>query len=130
VQNIADRAAGYDIPGVVVDGSDAFAVYEVMEKAVQRARAGQGPTLVEAKVTRLLGHYVGDQQAYRPDAATVAEKDPLPKLQQALVDAGILHDKTLAELEKEIDRRVEGAIETVKAAPPLAPELALQDLYA
>ena len=130
VQNIADRAVGYDIPGVVVDGGDAFAVCEVMEKAVERARAGQGPTLIEAKVTRLLGHYVGDQQAYRSDAATVAAKDPLPKFQQTLIEANVLDEQALAELEKEIDRQVEGAIEKVKAASPLAPELALEDLYA
>ena len=53
VENIADRAAGYGVPGVVVDGTDPVAVYEVMQKAVERARAGHGPTLIEAKVTRL-----------------------------------------------------------------------------
>jgi TPP-dependent pyruvate/acetoin dehydrogenase alpha subunit len=130
VQNIADRAAGYGIPGVVVDGGDAPAVHEVMEKAVERARAGQGPTLIEAKLTRLLGHYVADQQSYRADAATVAAKDPLPKLQQALFNAGLLNEKTLAQLEEDIRRQVEGAVEAVKAAPLLAPEVALQDLYA
>lgn len=130
VENIADRAAGYGIPGVVVDGSEPTAVYEVMEKAVERARAGQGPTLIEAKVTRLLGHYVGDQQDYRPDAATVAAKDPLPKLQQALFTAGVLNDNLLAQIETDVQRQVEEAVAAVKAAPLLAPEVALQDLYA
>jgi pyruvate dehydrogenase E1 component alpha subunit len=130
VENIADRAAGYGIPGVVVDGSEASAVYEVMQKAVERAHAGHGPTLIEAKVTRLLGHYVGDQQSYRADAATVAAKDPLPKLQQTLFNAGALNDTLLAQLEEDIRRQVEEAVATVKAAPLLAPEVALQDLYA
>jgi TPP-dependent pyruvate/acetoin dehydrogenase alpha subunit len=77
VPDISARAAGYGVPGVVVDGSDPAAVYEVMQNAVERARAGHGPTLIEAKVTRLQGHYVADQQTYRPDAATVAAtKDP------------------------------------------------------
>lgn len=131
VPDISARAAGYGVPGVVVDGNEAAAVYEVMEKAVERARAGHGPTLIEAKVTRLLGHYVGDQQTYRVDAATVAAtKDPLPKLQQTLLNAGLLNDKLLAQIEEDIRRQVEEAVETVKAAPLLAPEVALQDLYA
>jgi pyruvate dehydrogenase E1 component alpha subunit len=130
VDNIADRAAGYGIPGVVVDGNESAAVYEVMQKAVERARAGQGPTLIEAKVTRLLGHYVADQQTYRLDAATVAAKDPLPKLQQTLMNAGVLNEKLLAEIEADVQRQVEAAVATVKAAPVLAPEVAVQDLYA
>ncbi|HKA55239.1 MAG TPA: thiamine pyrophosphate-dependent dehydrogenase E1 component subunit alpha [Candidatus Binatia bacterium] len=131
VPDISARAAGYGVPGVVVDGSDAAAVYEVVQKAVERARAGHGPTLIEAKVTRLFGHYVGDQQTYRPDAATVVtSKDPLPKLQQALVSAGVLNEALLAEIEADARRRIEGAVATVKAAPLLAPEVALQDLYA
>ena len=131
VQNIADRAAGYGVPGVIVDGTDPVAVYEVMEKAVERARAGLGPTLIEAKVTRLLGHYVADQQSYRPDAATVlTTKDPLPKFQAMLTKAGILNDAMLAQLEDDVRRQVEEAIATVKAAPLLPPEAALQDLYA
>jgi len=131
VPDIAARAGGYGVPGVVVDGSDAAAVYEVMQKAVERARAGHGPTLIEAKVTRLFGHYVADQQTYRPDAATViATKDPLPKLQQTLVTAGMLNGTLLAQIEADAQRQVEEAVATMKAAPLLAPEVALQDLYA
>jgi len=131
VQNIADRAAGYGIPGVVVDGTDPVAVYEVMEKAVERARAGLGPTLIEAKVTRLLGHYLADQQTYRPDAATVlATKDPLPKFQESLLRAGILTESLVKQIEDDARRQVDEAVKTVTAAPLLAPEAALQDLYA
>ena len=131
VPDISARAAGYGVPGVVVDGSDAAAVYEVMQKAVERARAGHGPTLIEAKVIRLFGHYVGDQQTYRSDAATVVTtKDPLPKLQQTLMSAGVLHDTLLAQIEADVQQQIEEAVATVKAAPLLAPEVALQDLYA
>jgi len=131
VPDISARAAGYGVPGVVVDGSDAAAVYEVMQKAAERARAGHGPTLIEAKVTRLFGHYVGDQQTYRSDAATVVTtKDPLPKLQQTLMSAGVLHDTLLAQIEADVQQQIEEAVATVKAAPLLAPEVALQDLYA
>ncbi|MGE0820498.1 MAG: thiamine pyrophosphate-dependent dehydrogenase E1 component subunit alpha [Candidatus Binatia bacterium] len=131
VQNIADRAAGYGVPGVVVDGTDPVAVYEVMEHAAARARAGHGPTLIEAKVTRLFGHYVADQQTYRPDATTVLEtKDPLPKLRQTLLTAGVLTDAMVKQIEDEVQQQIEAAVATVKAAALLRPEAALQDLYA
>ena len=131
VENIADRASGYGIPGVVVDGTDPVAVYEVMQKAVERARAGQGPTLVEAKVTRLMGHYIADQQQYRSDAAAVlTAKDPLPKFQETLLKAGVLTDAVVKQIEEDAQRQIEEAVATVKAAPPIKPEAALQDLYA
>ena len=130
VENIADRAAGYNVPGVVVDGSDPVAVYEVMEQAVARARVGQGPTLIEAKVTRLQGHYVADQQEYRTDLDKVAAKDPLPKLQQMLLDRDILTQPAVDAIEADADQQVEAAVEAMRAAPLLAPEVALQDVYA
>jgi TPP-dependent pyruvate/acetoin dehydrogenase alpha subunit len=119
VPDISARAAGYGVPGVVVDGSDPAAVYEVMQNAVERARAGHGPTPVEAKVTRLQGHYVADQQTYRPDAATVAAtKDPLPKLQQTLLNAGILTDALITQKSKPMcsDRSGDEAVATMRAA--------------
>lgn len=130
VPDISARAAGYGVPGVVVDGNDPTAVYEVMEQAVERARAGQGPSLIEAKVTRLQGHFVGDQQTYRADAEQAVERDPLPRLQQSLFDAGVLDAAKLADIEADIEQQIEAAVATVKAAPLLAPEVALQDLYA
>ncbi len=131
VPDISSRAAGYGVPGVVVDGNDPAAVQEVMQNAVARARAGHGPTLIEAKVTRLQGHYVADQQTYRPDAATVAAtKDPLPKLQQSLLNSGVLTDALLAQIEADVQQQIDEAVAAVRAAPLLAPEVALQDLYA
>lgn len=131
VENIADRAAGYGVPGVVVDGTDPVAVYEVMQKAVERARAGHGPTLVEAKVTRLMGHYIADQQQYRADAVTVlTAKDPLPKFQDTLLKAGVLTDVLVKQIEEDTQRQIDAAVATVKAAAPIQPEAALQDLYA
>ena len=130
VPDISARAAGYGVPGVVVDGNDPSAVYEVMQHAVERARSGQGPTLIEAKLTRLQGHFVGDQQTYRADAEQAVEHDPLPRLQRTLGDAGVLDAAKLADLEADIERQIDAAVETVKAAPLLAPEVALQDLYA
>ncbi|MBI3249868.1 MAG: thiamine pyrophosphate-dependent dehydrogenase E1 component subunit alpha [Deltaproteobacteria bacterium] len=131
VADISSRAAGYGVPGVVVDGSDPAAVHEVMQTAVARARAGHGPTLIEAKVTRLHGHYVADQQTYRPDAELVLKtKDPLPKLQQTLIDAGVLTETQVTQIEADVQRQIDEAVAAVRAAPLLAPEVALQDLYA
>jgi len=74
VENIADRAAGYGIPGVIVDGADSVAVFDAVRAAAARARAGEGPSLIEIKARRLKGHYATDPQDYRDDADTMARK--------------------------------------------------------
>jgi pyruvate dehydrogenase E1 component alpha subunit len=130
VADIAARAAGYGIPGVVVDGGDAVAVYEAASLAVERARAGQGPSLLELKVTRLKGHYIGDRQSYRPDAAEAATHDPLPRFTQQLRDAGLLTEARLADLEREVQEQIDEAVQAVREAPLLDPKLALEDVYA
>lgn len=130
VPDIADRAQGYGVPGVVVDGSDAVAVHEVMSAAVERARGGEGPTLIEAKVTRLMGHYIGDQQAYRSDKDEVSPRDPLPKLQEAVVASGTLDASGVKALEDEIRAEIDAAVETLRGAAPLPLTAATQDLYA
>jgi pyruvate dehydrogenase E1 component alpha subunit len=127
VEDIADRAHGYGIPGTVVDGNDAEAVYDAAAAAVARARAGEGPSLIEMKVTRMLGHFTGDQQTYRADAEAARTHDPLPLLRGKAVGAGAVDE---AALEADIDARIEEAVAVVSSAPPLAPELALEDLYA
>lgn len=89
VENISDRAAGYHIPGIVVDGQDPFAVYEVAKEAVARARTGEGPTFIEAKTYRIEGHFVGDPELYREKAETQAifrETDPLKKFREKMLE--------------------------------------------
>jgi acetoin:2,6-dichlorophenolindophenol oxidoreductase subunit alpha len=130
VADIAARAHGYGIPGVVVDGNDAFAVHEVMENAVRRARSGAGPTLIEAKVTRMAGHYIGDQQPYRPDRDEASGLDPLPGFGEALVAAGLIDREAIERIDEECRAEVERAVETVKASPLLSPDLAFEDAYA
>jgi TPP-dependent pyruvate/acetoin dehydrogenase alpha subunit len=96
VEDVADRASGYGIPGVVVDGADVLACYSAARDAVARARAGDGPTLIEAKVTRLTGHSSDDQQTkYRTeeDLESGREQDALPRFRQQLRDAGVLTDE-------------------------------------
>ena len=80
--DIADRAAAFGMPGVIVDGFDFFAVHEAAGEAVARAREGGGPTLIEVKFTRYFGHFEGDQQLYRADE--VAQRPGEPRLPQAL----------------------------------------------
>ena len=100
VPNIADRAAAYDMPGVVVDGNDVIAVYEAAAEAVNRAREGRGPTLIECKTYRHRGHFEGDPCTYRNDEELQEwkEKDPIPRLEQKLIEMGILTDSKIDEI--------------------------------
>src|SRR5450759_4553183 len=104
VKDVATRASGYGIPGVVVDGTDVLACYAAGHEAVERARSGGGPTLIEAKVSRLTGHSSDDQQTkYRSedDLADGRAHDPLPIFRAQLVGAGVLTEALLADLSAE-----------------------------
>ena len=123
--NIADRAAAYGVPGVVVDGQDALAVYRVVAEAVARARAGEGPTLIEARTLRIRGHYEGDRQQYRTDGAdgVAIPRDPVL----------LLREHISAELADELDRRartqVEDAFTAALAAARPDPSIVLEDVW-
>lgn len=122
-ENVADYAAGYGIPGVIVDGQDALAVFEATTAAIARARAGDGPTLIEAKVFRRRGHYAGDPQHYRaPDYAS-AYRDPL-----ALLEARLAPDRALA-LRSAAQAQVQAAYEAALAAPGADSSVIYRDLY-
>ncbi len=131
--DVAARAAGYGIPGVVVDGSDVLGAYRAARDAVARARAGDGPTLIEAKVTRLTAHSSDDQQTkYRSAEELAAERarDPLPRFREQLVVAGILTPEIEATQAEEIRRIVEDATDFAEAQPDPTPESALLHVYA
>ena len=133
VANVADRAAGYGIPGVVVDGADVLACYAAARDAVARARAGDGPSLIEAKVTRLTGHSSDDQQTkYRSaeDLASGLGHDALPRFRQQLRDAGVLTDEIEEGLMAEISKVVEEATEYAEAEPDPDPAGATRYVYA
>ncbi|MGI6873404.1 MULTISPECIES: thiamine pyrophosphate-dependent dehydrogenase E1 component subunit alpha [Amycolatopsis] len=123
-KTIAERAAAYGVPGEVVDGHDALAVYDAVAKAVERARAGQGPTLIEATVTRVGGHWEGDAQQYRPADFLADYRDPL-EIMRSRVD-GDLADKIVAEARDE----VAAALEEAEAAPYPDPTVILKDVFA
>jgi acetoin:2,6-dichlorophenolindophenol oxidoreductase subunit alpha len=123
-QNIADFAAGYHIPGVIVDGQDALAVYTASAEAFERARNGGGPTLIEAKVVRRHGHYAGDPQHYRDlEADLETYRDPLEVLR------GHLKVSLATTLEAEAATEVKGAYEAALAAPEPPDSVIGQYLY-
>jgi 2-oxoisovalerate dehydrogenase E1 component alpha subunit len=133
VPDVASRAAGYGIPGVVVDGSDVLACYAAARDAVARARAGEGPTLIEAKVTRLTGHSSDDQQTkYRSEEELALERthDVLPVFRAQLRDAGVLTDAIEERLAAEIKDAVHDATEFAEAEPDPDPSTALRYVYA
>jgi len=133
VADVAERASGYGIPGVVVDGSDVLACYAAARTAVERARAGEGPTLIEAKVTRLTAHSSDDQQTkYRSEEELAAEKalDPLPRFREQLREAGILTDEILGRLVTEITIAVDDATTYAEAQPDPDPSTALDWVFA
>ena len=133
VPDVADRASGYGIPGVVVDGTDVLACYRASVEAVDRARRGDGPTLIEAKVTRLTAHSSDDQQTkYRPaeELEQERERDALPVFRRQLVAAGVLDDALIAKIDEENRLVVEDATTYAEAQPDPDPATALDHVFA
>lgn len=119
VRDIADRAAGYGIPGVIVDGNDVLAVREVVATAAARARAGDGPTLIEAKTYRLFGHSRGDLCIYRTreEEAEWAARDAIARYRDQLIAEGALTAAACAALEQAVCAEVEDAVAFARSAP-------------
>ena len=132
VKNISERAAGYSIVGEVVDGSDLFQVYSATKRAVERARAGGGPTLIDAKCWRVYGHYQDDLGRYKTQEylRLQEEKDPVKKLSSFIVSNGLATREELAEIETGAERRIDEALAASYTDPMPAPEEALEDSYA
>jgi len=132
LKNVAERAAAYDIPGAVVDGNDAVAVYSAAREAKERALLGLGPSLVECKTYRCRGHGESDHQIYQPaeEIALWKERCPLPRLREEAVSRGILSGAELEDLEAELAERVEDAVRYAEESPWPRPEEALEDVYA
>lgn len=126
----ADRAAGYGIPGVRVENNDVEAVFEAAGAAVDRARAGEGPSLIEVHTLRLWGHFEGDAQAYRTDLETVDERDPIPRYAQALLASGDLVEEQVQQIAEAADAEVDAAIQFSLNSPIPAAEDALLHVFA
>ena len=133
VRDIAIRAAGYAIPGVIVDGADVIGCYLAARDAVARALAGEGAMLIEAKVTRLTGHSSDDQQTKYRSAEELAEeraRDPLPRFRDELRAAGVLDETTEAAIAAEIAAAVDDATDFAEASPDQDPSTLLLHVYA
>ena len=131
--SVAARASGYGIPGVTVDGTDVIACYAATRDAVARARAGQGPTLIEAKVTRLTAHSSDDQQTkYRSEEELASEKanDPVPRFRAQLVEAGVLTPEAEARITAQIKHDVDDATDFAEAEPDPQPATAMKWVFA
>jgi pyruvate dehydrogenase E1 component alpha subunit len=128
------RAIAYDIPGVQADGQDVLAVYRAASEAVERARSGGGPTLIELKTYRYTGHAISNPICAigRPDDEVEAWRlrDPLCGFEQYLTDTGVCSADDLAAVREAAAARVDAAVEFAESSPMPAPETALEDVYA
>ena len=132
IEDVAARAVAYGIPGVVVDGMDVLAVYEVVSEAVARARRGDGPTLVEAKTYRYLGHYVGDPGLYRTkeEVEEAMSRDPIPAFERTVTTSGLLIEAECRAIEAAVRLEVEEAVEFGRQSPEPHESIAFEDVYA
>jgi len=130
IENVADRAAAFGFPGIIADGNDPIRVYQAVSSAVERARRGNGPTLIECKTYKWLGHYVGDPADYRPEDE-VKEwkgKEPLGRYEHYLRKAGVLTGEKIDKIHEEVEREVDRAVEFARQSPSPRPEDALLDI--
>ena len=129
--DLAQRARSYHMPGECVDGMDAIAMYNSVKKAVDLARAGGGPSFIEAKTYRFLGHYVGDPALYMPsdERAAWRERDAILKLGRQLQAWGYLTEEEDGQMAASIEAELQAGIDYARSSPMPAPEEALTDVY-
>jgi pyruvate dehydrogenase E1 component alpha subunit len=135
IRDIADRAAGYGMPGVLVDGQDVLTVYEAASEAVHRARTGEGPTLIECKTYRFRGHHEGDpnqgeRYRSREEIELWKQRCPIKKLAEKLLKEKIATQKKLDSIEKAITNELDQAVEFANASDYPAVEELYADVYA
>mgnify|MGYP000061879257 FL=1 len=133
VKEIADKAHGFGMQGVRVDGSDVLAVHDVVARAVDRARKGSGPTFIEAITYRFRGHHVGDAAPYRTKEELewwMANRDPIELLGREMKRRRVATNTQLTEVQEQVEADVIAAVEFAREAPYPAPEQAFEDLYA
>jgi TPP-dependent pyruvate/acetoin dehydrogenase alpha subunit len=131
VKDVADRAPAYAMPGEVVDGNDAIAVYESAGRAVEHARSGKGPYLVEYKTFRMTGHSAHDDAGYVPKELFEewAKKDPIERMQKVLIKEGDITQDEIEQMEKEITAIIDDGVEWADKSPLPAPEDCLEGVY-
>jgi TPP-dependent pyruvate/acetoin dehydrogenase alpha subunit len=130
--DVAKRADGFGMPGIVVDGFDFFAVHEVAGEAIARARSGGGPTLIECKVGRYFGHFEGDQQTYRAPGEVEElrrTRDCLDAFARRTTEARLLAQDDLDEIDRAVKALIADSVREAKAAPDPTPADVLTDVY-
>jgi pyruvate dehydrogenase E1 component alpha subunit len=132
IERVADRALGYGMPGVRVDGNDPLEVKEALEEAIDRARSGGGPTMIECVTFRFRGHYFGDPMAYIPEdqMAAAQRNDPVPRFRAYLVSSGVSKEAELDDIDAQAQAQVEETLTRVLAAPPPGLDELDRDVYA
>jgi pyruvate dehydrogenase E1 component alpha subunit len=132
IEDIAVRAAGYGFPGLVVDGNDVLAVYEATQEAISRARRGEGPTLIECKTYRFLGHSIGDPQEYRTaeEVESWKKKDPVKRCESYLRQRRLLDDPKVKEIYRTVGEEIEQAVQFAESSPMPVFGDALASVYA
>jgi 2-oxoisovalerate dehydrogenase E1 component alpha subunit len=133
IENLSTRAEGYGFPGATVDGNDVLACYEAMKTAVDRARRGEGPTLIEAMTYRYHPHTSDDDdRTYRTreEVEEAKKKDPIIGFEGYLKNAGLLDDDKIEALRKELKEQVDTAVDEAWGAPDPQPETALRHVFA
>ena len=132
-RSVADRALGYGIPGLEVDGNDVLAIHEAVQEGVRRARQGKGPSLIEARTYRIRGHFAWDQALYRP-AEEVEEwkrRDPIARLQEKLMKSGLLTIENIDRIQKALEEEISLAMKEAEVDPsPGEKELGMGDIFA
>ncbi len=131
IGEICSRAAGYDIPGLAIDGTDVFAVYEASGEAVARARRGEGPTLIEARAFRYYGHFTGDAQTYKTEKEIQGyeTRDPLRIFKERVLKHRLISESELAKIDNWAKEAVDEAVRFADESPYPALEECLADVY-
>jgi pyruvate dehydrogenase E1 component alpha subunit len=132
LEHVAERAAGYGMPGVRVDGNDPLAVARALDEALNRARRGDGPTFIECVTFRFRGHYFGDRMPYIPkeQLAEAMAADPVPRFRRQLIDNGVCTDDELSGIDEGALIEVEAALKAVTSAEAPSVEELEKDVYA
>ena len=131
VESNAARAVAYGMPGIDVAHNDAVEVFEAAGEAIERARQGGGPTLIEVQTDRYLGHFQGDAEVYRPkgEPDELREKDPIPRLAEQMRERGVLDAETEAAIVERAKSRVAAAYEFARTSPYPEPQEALTNVF-
>ena len=132
VDDIADRAQGYGMPGVIVDGNDVFAVYEAAKDLIERARRGEGPAILECKTYRIKGHFVGDPEMYRTKEEVqkvLEETDPIPRFEAKVLKAKAMTKKELEAIRTRVEKELAEALEFARTSPEPEVSALYEGLY-